>query len=61
MPSKFIAISVVATALITPLRADLLGPYSPDPATLHLWHFDDSSAPAIDAIGTLPLHTSVHK
>ena len=56
MPAKLIRWTLAVFALILPTRADLLGPYTPDPATLHLWHFDDTGAPAIDAIGTLPLN-----
>ncbi len=32
--------------------ATIIGPYTPDANTLHLWHLDDSAAPAIDAVSS---------
>src|SRR5437762_2487782 len=32
-----------------PARAVILGPYSPDSATLHLWHLDETVVPAVDS------------
>ncbi|HWI57080.1 MAG TPA: hypothetical protein VNZ22_07625, partial [Bacillota bacterium] len=29
-------------------HAILVGPYTPDAFTLHLWHFDESSTPVVD-------------
>jgi hypothetical protein len=39
--SLVVAIAVMATATAT---ADIIGPYTPDADTLHLWHLDDSDA-----------------
>jgi hypothetical protein len=37
-------------------RADIIGPYAPDAATLHLWHLDEFGPPAADAgLTNLPL------
>jgi len=30
--------------------AMIVGPYVPDPYTLHLWHLDETNAPAVDAV-----------
>ena len=31
------------------LQATIVGPYSPDATTLHLWHLDETGAPAVDS------------
>ena len=31
------------------VRGVIIGPYTPDDATLHLWHMDESGAPVLDA------------
>ena len=33
-----------------PANATIVGPYTPDPDTLHLWHLDEAAVPAIDSI-----------
>ncbi|HEX5220752.1 MAG TPA: DUF4388 domain-containing protein [Verrucomicrobiae bacterium] len=33
---------------VSPLRGDIVGPYTPDPDTLHLWHFNETAVPVID-------------
>jgi autotransporter-associated beta strand protein len=35
-------------------HAVIVGPYTADANTLHLWHLDDSAAPAIDAVSNPP-------
>src|SRR5258707_2505213 len=30
-------------------QAEILGPYSPDADTLHLWHMNEATAPVVDA------------
>jgi len=41
----------LALALHLPglLQAAILGPYSPDANTLHLWHLDEADAPVVDS------------
>src|SRR5690606_8682258 len=41
LASTFVLYSTVAAAKI-------VGPYTPDSATLHLWHFDEVAAPVVD-------------
>src|ERR1022692_2735301 len=31
------------------VQAVILGPYTPDANTLHLWHLDESAVPAVDS------------
>src|SRR3954447_13366449 len=31
-------------------RAEILGPYTPDENTLHLWHMNEATAPVADAV-----------
>ena len=38
---------VLAAAFVA--RAALVGPYSPDANTLHLWHLDETTTPAVDS------------
>src|SRR5215470_499538 len=30
-------------------QAEILGPYTPDADTLHLWHMNETTAPVVDA------------
>ena len=46
-------------AVLTVNCPNIVGPYSPDAYTLHLWHLDESSAPAMDAVVTAPLALNV--
>lgn len=43
----------ISALLLLPLLAcaEVAGPYTVDVDTLHLWHLDESSAPAADAVG----------
>jgi hypothetical protein len=41
---------VAALALSTAVsQAEILGPYTPDAETLHLWHMNETTAPVVDA------------
>src|SRR6185369_1284770 len=39
---------LAATLLPFGATAEIIGPYTPDANTLHLWHLDESATPAID-------------
>ena len=41
----------IAAAIFLPYSANayVLGPYTPDAYTLHLWHMDESATPVADA------------
>jgi hypothetical protein len=43
-------LALLLTAISTPLlaRAVVIGPYTADSSTLHLWHFDESATPCVD-------------
>ena len=45
--------SLLAAGLLlqTTVQAMIVGPYSPDPYTLHSWHFDETNAPLVSAYG----------
>ena len=49
-----LATTLSAAALLLPLaaRAVLVGPYTADSSTLHLWHMDSTAAPVPDAVST---------
>lgn len=53
MKINFLSLTLVAAVWFgqTEAQAYLLGPYTPDAYTLHLWHLDESAAPAQDAGG----------
>src|SRR6266850_1685891 len=42
----FVASLALSTAVC---QAEILGPYTPDPDTLHLWHMNETTAPVVDA------------
>jgi peptidoglycan/xylan/chitin deacetylase (PgdA/CDA1 family) len=43
-------LAIVALALSTVVsQAEILGPYTPDADTLHLWHMNETTAPVVDA------------
>src|SRR5579863_3230499 len=46
--------SVLAALLLLPLRGvvcgEIVGPYTVDDHTLHLWHMDESAVPVVDAV-----------
>lgn len=46
--------SVLAALLLLPLRGivcgEIVGPYTVDDHTLHLWHMDESTVPVVDAV-----------
>lgn len=57
MSSARFFIPLLILALLGVARAQVVGPYSPDAATLHLWHFDETEVPVADAAvtGGVPL------
>ena len=42
---------LAVVGLASPLHAAIRGPYNKDGQTLHLWHLNEGSAPALDAVG----------
>jgi len=44
-------IAIVAAVAVSTVvsKAEILGPYTPDPDTLHLWHMNETTAPVADA------------
>src|SRR4051794_14539795 len=46
---KIIALSTVACGLLLNAGATIVGPYTADANTLHLWHLDETATPAVDA------------
>src|SRR5664279_3129966 len=40
----------VALSLYTSANAVIIGPYSPDSNTLHLWHMDTNAVPVVDSV-----------
>src|SRR5689334_25128994 len=45
-----LAAALAGIALSTALcQAEILGPYTPDADTLHLWHMNEATAPVADA------------
>lgn len=51
----FVAATAALGCVCGRAAAAVVGPYTPDGATLHLYHLDDAGAPAADAAGTLPM------
>src|SRR5690349_23968820 len=46
-----IASAAILTSLVAPnINANIVGPYSPDVNTLHLWHMDQSTVPVLDSV-----------
>src|SRR5262249_1055331 len=44
-----IASAVILSALAANTKANIVGPYSADANTLHLWHMDQSTVPVLDS------------
>lgn len=42
--------AVLALSLCTSANATIIGPYSPDSNTLHLWHMDTNAVPVVDSV-----------
>lgn len=52
-PSKWLLKGFVFAGCLTMainVNAVIVGPYTPDAATLHLWHLDETAAPAVDSV-----------
>ena len=45
-------IPALALAVAPAARALIIGPYTPDANTLHLWHFNESAVPVVDSAST---------
>src|SRR4030095_12655466 len=43
---------VLATLAAAKTNANIVGPYSPDVNTLHLWHMDQSTVPVLDSVSS---------
>jgi autotransporter-associated beta strand protein len=44
--------SVLTTLAAVNAKANIVGPYSPDVNTLHLWHMDQSTVPVLDSVSS---------
>jgi autotransporter-associated beta strand protein len=44
------AVAILSTLAVATCKANIVGPYSPDVNTLHLWHMDQSTVPVLDAV-----------
>jgi hypothetical protein len=42
------SLGVLLFLCASPLHGDIVGPYAPDPETLHLWHFNETAVPVVD-------------
>ena len=52
-PRYLLALPVFSFVTILPsARATIVGPYSVDTNTMHLWHLDESTTPAVDRLIT---------
>jgi autotransporter-associated beta strand protein len=54
---RSIAVALLAAAMLLPqpgVQAKIVGPYTVDPVTLHLWHLNESAVPAIDSVSNPP-------
>src|SRR5580698_1145717 len=47
--SRLLVIASLAAAMLPAGRAAIVGPYTPDANTLHLWHFDETGATPANA------------
>jgi hypothetical protein len=50
------AVAVTTVVLTASVNATIIGPYTADGNTLHLWHMDDGSSPATAAVGGVSLN-----
>ncbi len=49
LSQSILSLGIFALAAI-PIKAEIVAPYSPDAATLHLWHLDESDLPVLNSI-----------
>src|SRR5690349_16772873 len=47
---RFAAAAILSTLTAATCNANIVGPYSPDVNTLHLWHMDQTTVPVLDAV-----------
>lgn len=47
---QLIAAAILTTLLTTNSKANIVGPYTADVNTLHLWHMDQSTVPVLDSV-----------
>lgn len=48
--TQFAPAAILAALTAANCKANIVGPYSPDVNTLHLWHMDQSTVPVLDAV-----------
>jgi autotransporter-associated beta strand protein len=48
--THFVAAAILSALITVNCRANIVGPYSPDVNTLHLWHMNESAVPVLDAV-----------
>src|SRR5881394_3545287 len=46
---RLLTSAATVLAVVPGVHAEILGPYTPDPDTLHLWHMNETTAPVVDA------------
>src|SRR5258705_544539 len=44
------AAAVLTTLVAANTKGNIVGPYSPDANTLHLWHMDQTTVPVLDSV-----------
>src|SRR5690348_11888299 len=49
---QFICAAVFSLLIAGNSQADIVGPYTADVNTLHLWHMDQSTVPVLDSVPT---------
>jgi autotransporter-associated beta strand protein len=47
---KTLIAALVLSAMVTVTKANIVGPYTADVNTLHLWHMDQSTIPVLDSV-----------
>src|SRR3982751_4798989 len=43
-------VAIALLSLRVSVQSEIVAPYKPDNDTLHLWHFDESNVPVLDAV-----------
>src|SRR5437899_10819025 len=46
---RLLTSAATVLAVVPGVHAEILGPYTPDPDTLHLWHMNETTARVVDA------------
>lgn len=50
--TKLVAATILSAVAAIDCKANIVGPYSPDVNTLHLWHMDQTTVPVLDAVAS---------